>query len=287
MKVKDTVFSAKHTMTIEGKLISLDQALVMGILNVTPDSFFDGGKHNSEYNALLQTEKMLEDGADFIDIGGYSTRPGANVVEEEEEIKRIIPIIKTIKHRFSDAYISIDTFRPNVAKRAVEAGACIVNDISGGELGRGMLEMVAALRVPYILMHSKGNPQTMQSMNQYDNLQLEVINYLAEKIEVLRKLGVKDIIIDPGFGFSKDINQNYELLCKLQSLTLLGLPILTGVSRKSMIYKYLDTEPAQALNGTTALHMYALTKGAKILRVHDVKEAVETVMLYNKLESVV
>jgi dihydropteroate synthase len=257
----------------------------MGILNLTPDSFFDGGKHNSTEKALQQTEKMLAEGADIIDVGGYSTRPNAKDVSEKEELNRVLPVIEVIKARFPECIISIDTFRASVAQRAVEAGASIVNDISGGQLDEKMFEAVAQMRVPYILMHSRGNPQTMSQLCYYENIFLEILHFFEQRIEKLTILGVKDVILDLGFGFAKTREQNFYLLKHLSYFQILERPMLVGVSRKSMIYKTLGIEPSQALNGTTALNMFALTQGANLLRVHDVAAAKETLLLWQQLQN--
>lgn len=252
----------------------------MGILNITPDSFFDGGQYDSEKALLAQTEKMLSEGADFIDIGGYSSKPGAAFVTESEETERIIPAIKSILRHFPETIISVDTFRGKVAKAAIESGAAIVNDISAGNLDPKMMQTVAAHKVPYIMMHMKGNPKTMQQLAQYENIMKEMLFYFSEKVTEARSHGISDLIIDPGFGFAKTLEQNYEALQKTELLQMLQLPILIGISRKSMIYKHLNISNKESLNGTTVLNTIALTKGANILRVHDVKEAVECVKLY-------
>jgi len=251
----------------------------MGILNVTPDSFYDGGRLADSDSVLKQAEKMLTDGATFIDVGGYSTRPGASDVSVEEELRRVLPAIQSIVKHFPEVIISIDTFRSEVAKQAVNEGACMINDISGGQLDPIMFETVASLNVPYILMHSRGTPQTMIKLNEYENLIKDIVGYFHQKIFQLQHLGVKDIIIDPGFGFAKNIEQNFQLLKDLDHFQILGKPILAGLSRKSMIWKTLKTNPEDALNGTTSLNTVALLKGASILRVHDVKEAVEVAKL--------
>ncbi|EPR72536.1 Dihydropteroate synthase [Winogradskyella psychrotolerans RS-3] len=269
----------------KGKLINLATPKVMGILNVTPDSFFDGGKYKDETAILNQVETMLNHGATFIDIGGYSSRPNADAISEEEELNRVIPIIKLILKHFPDTLISIDTFRSEVAKQSIEAGSALVNDISAGKLDDNMLSTIGKLGVPYVMMHMKGNPETMQQQTQYDDLTKEVIAYFAERIAAAHQEKINDIIIDPGFGFAKTVDQNFELLNQLELLQLTDKPILAGVSRKSMIYKTLNSTSENALNGTTALHMVALQKGAKILRAHDVKEAMECVTLYNQLKS--
>ena len=281
--MQSNVFSTNKTLNIRGKLLDLSTPKVMGILNVTPDSFYDGGRLKSVEDALLQCDKMLLEGADFIDVGGYSTRPNAADISEKEELGRVLPVIQKIVKRFPETVISIDTFRSSVAKIAVEEGAAIINDISGGNLDGDMFKTVASLNVPYILMHSRGTPQTMKSLAQYDNLLKDIVTDLSKKINLLHALGVKDIIIDPGFGFAKSIEQNFELLAYLDYLKILDKPILVGVSRKSMIWKTLGVKPDDALNGTTSLNTIALLKGATILRVHDVKEGVECVKLLSLL----
>ena len=255
----------------------------MGIVNVTPDSFYDGGKYKSASAVLQQVEHMLEQGATFIDIGGYSTRPGADELTLDEEKKRVLPIIEQVNERFPDACLSIDTFNAPVARAAVEAGAHLINDVSGGNLDGQMFNTVADLKVPYVLMHMRGTPQTMKTLTQYDNLVNDIAGELQQKISQLQALDVTDIIIDPGFGFAKTIDQNFELLRQLSLFQLLELPLLAGLSRKSMIYKRLKITSDEALNGTTALNMVALVNGASILRVHDVREAMQTVELYKQI----
>lgn len=271
------------TINCKGNLIDLTSPKVMGILNITPNSFFDGGKYADENSILQQVEKMLVDGATFIDIGAYSSKPNAEFVSENEEISRLIPVIELILKNFPETLISVDTFRATVAKKAIENGACIVNDISAGSLDEDMMQTVAKLKVPYIMMHMKGNPQTMQSLAQYENIVKEMLFYFSEKVAQARSLGINDLIIDPGFGFAKILEQNFEVMNKLELFQMLELPLLVGVSRKSMIYKTLETSAEFALNGTTVLNTIALQKGAKILRVHDVKEAMECVKLCNSL----
>jgi len=271
------------TINCNGKLIDLSSPKVMGILNVTPNSFFDGGKHSDLKAILSQVEKMLSEGATFIDIGGYSSKPSAEFVSEEEELGRLLPVVQQIVREFPTAILSIDTFRSKVAQTTIENGAAIINDISAGKLDDTMLQTAAQLQVPYIMMHMKGTPQTMQSMAQYDNIVKEMVFYFSERVAQARSHGINDIIIDPGFGFAKTIPQNFEVLTKLELFQMLELPLLAGVSRKSMIYKTLETTPEFALNGTTSLNTIALLKGATILRVHDVKEAVECVTLYHQL----
>lgn len=280
MNAKDTGFSVKKTLSLRGNLLHLDQPRIMGIINITPDSFFEGSRRQQEHNILEQAEKMLQDGADILDIGGYSSRPDAEQVSEAEEWRRLSSAIKVIVKQFPEAALSVDTFRSQVARSAVEEGACIVNDISGGELDAAMFETVADLQVPYIMMHMRGTPQTMKGLNQYDHLLHEIYDYFAAKLNKLRVLGVNDIVADPGFGFAKNISQNYELLRNMQYFRALGVPLLVGISRKSLIYKTLKTSPAEALNGTTVLNTISLMQGASILRVHDVKEAAEAVKLF-------
>ena len=267
----------------KGQLIDLSIPKVMGILNVTPNSFFDGGKYKSEDEIISQTDKMLSDGATFIDIGSYSSKPCAEFVSEKEEIERIVPVIELILKHFPHTLLSIDTFRAEVAKVSIENGAAIINDIAAGELDEKMFDVIAQYNVPYIMMHMRGNPQTMQSLTQYDDIVKEMLFYFAEKVKKARNLGINDLIVDPGFGFAKTTDQNYEVFRKMELFNLLELPVLAGVSRKSMIYKTLNNSAQEALNGTSVLNTIALTKGAKILRVHDVKEAVECVTLFNKI----
>ena len=271
------------TINCNGKLIDLTMPKVMGILNITPNSFYDGGSFSDEKSILKQVEKMLVEGAAFIDIGAYSSKPKADFVSEEEELQRLIPVIILVLKHFPESLISVDTFRANVAKTAVENGACIINDISAGNLDNKMMETVAKLHVPYIMMHMKGTPQTMQSFAQYENIIKEMLFYFSEKVAQARSFGIHDLIIDPGFGFAKTLEQNYEVLNDLELFQMLELPLLVGVSRKSMIYKSLKTSAEFALNGTTVLNTIALQKGTKILRVHDVKEAMECIQLVNQL----
>ncbi|MHA7843936.1 MAG: dihydropteroate synthase [Winogradskyella sp.] len=271
------------TINCKGRLIDLSTHKVMGILNVTPDSFYDGGQYKDESSILKQVETMLSEGATFIDIGGYSSRPGADDVSEDEELNRVVPVVKLILKHYPKALISIDTFRSEVAKKSIEAGAAIINDISAGHLDKNMIATVGQLGAPYIMMHMKGSPKTMQQQTDYYDLVKDIISYFAERIVKAHAAKINDIIIDPGFGFAKTLEQNFELLNQMELLQIVDKPILAGVSRKSMIYKTLNTTSENALNGTTALHMVALQKGAKILRVHDVKEAVECVTLHNQL----
>lgn len=280
---KSNTLIAHTTINIQGTLMDLSTPKVMGIINVTPDSFFSGSRKESEADVLRQAEKMISEGAEILDIGGYSTRPGAAEVTNEEEINRVCGPIEAISKQFPDIPISIDTFRADVAAAAVGRGASIVNDISAGLLDAQMLETVGKLKVPYIAMHMRGTPQTMKELTSYDDLLKEVMQYFSERIAKCKEAGIKDIIVDPGFGFAKTIEQNYYLLNSVDYLKQLGLPLLIGVSRKSMIYKVLNIEPEAALNGTTVLNTLALLKGASILRVHDVKEAVEAVKLINQI----
>lgn len=269
----------------KGKLVDFDSPKVMGILNLTPDSFYDGGRRHNEAEYLQHAEKMLLEGATFIDVGAYSSRPGAEDVSEADELKRIVPVVEALTRQFPDILLSIDTFRSRVAKNCVEAGAAIINDISGGNLDDNMLPTVAELQVPYILMHMRGTPKNMKDLNEYDDLAQDILYYFSEKVAAARDLGINDLIIDPGFGFSKNISQNFELMSKLELFKSLDLPILSGISRKSMIYKTFGTTPEEALNGTTVLNTVSLLKGAHILRVHDVKEAMECVKLTERLKN--
>jgi dihydropteroate synthase len=271
------------TINCKGQLIDLSTPKVMGILNITPNSFFDGGKYKNENELLERVQKMLNEGADFIDIGAYSSKPNAEFVSEEEEILRIVPVVNLLQKHFPKIILSIDTFRAGVAKICIENGAAIINDISAGLLDDKMLETIAKYQVPYIMMHMKGTPQTMQTFTQYEDIIKEMLFYFSERIAVARSFGINDLIVDPGFGFAKTLEQNYIVMKKMELFQMLELPLLVGISRKSMIYKTLETNAESALNGTTFLNAIALTKGAKILRVHDVKEAVECVRLFNKL----
>ena len=267
------------TINCKGTLIDLSTPKVMGILNITPDSFYDGGKYKNENDILQQVEKMLLEGATFIDIGAYSSRPGAANISEEEELKRIVPIVTLLVEKFPGIIISIDTFRSKVAEKTIESGAALINDISGGNMDSNMFETIAKLQVPYILMHMQGTPQNMQKNPSYKNVVTDVISFFAKQLFELRKLYVNDIIIDVGFGFGKTIEHNYELLKQLKLFKNLEVPILTGISRKSMLYKLLDITPKEALNATTVANTIALQNGTQILRVHDVKEAVEAVKI--------
>ncbi len=280
---KDTFFKVKQTVNAGGKLLDLSTPMVMGILNLTPDSFYDGGRFNTIEAAVKQVETMLTEGADIIDIGAASSKPNVKVIEADEEKKRLLAVVLEIKKCFPEAVLSVDTFHADVAEAAINAGAHIINDISGGSLDEKMFDVVANLQVPYIMMHMRGNPQTMQNHTDYDDLILEIKTYFSEKIFKLRQKGVHDIILDAGFGFSKTTDQNYLLMQRLNELKHFGLPILTGVSRKSMIWKVAKTDAENALNATCAMHMVALEKGSNILRVHDVKAAREVIKIYERL----
>lgn len=271
----------KH-LNIKGKLLSTQRPLIMGILNITPDSFFDGGKYEYTTEIQKRVREIVDEGADIIDIGAYSSRPGAVDISEEEEWNRLKRGLDVIFEEYDDAIVSVDTFRSGIATRAIEAGAAIINDISGGDLDKDMFQTISQLNVPYIVMHMQGTPQTMQDNPSYNNTISEIIFDLSKKIDTLRQYGVKDIIIDPGFGFGKLPNDNYSILNNLEKFTIFELPILVGLSRKSMIYKTIDSTPDNSLNGTTVLNALALAKGANILRVHDVREAVECVKLYER-----
>lgn len=267
-------------MNLRGNLVSLDSPLVMGILNVTPDSFYTGSRHQQNTALIRKAEEMLSAGATILDIGGYSSRPGAEHISEEEETRRTTDAIAAIIGAFPEAYISIDTFRAGVARKSVESGACIINDISGGSLDDQMFPTVAQLGTPYILMHMKGTPQNMIKQTDYDDLITDIYSYFSRKVGQLNGLGVSDIVLDPGFGFSKTREQSYEVLRNLGYFKSMKLPLLAGISRKSMIYKELGLDPENALNGTTALNMIALTNGASLLRVHDVQPAMEAIRLF-------
>tara|TARA_Y100000813_G_scaffold88545_1_gene62806 strand:+ start:724 stop:1584 length:861 start_codon:yes stop_codon:yes gene_type:complete len=269
------------TIDCNSKLLDLSTPAIMGILNLTDDSFYDGGQHNSIKKALLQTEKMLDDGAKIIDIGAYSSRPKAKHISLNEEWRRLEKTLQIINKEFPQAIVSVDTFRSEIARRSVDNGADLINDISAGNLDLEMFDTVAELHVPYIIMHMQGTPQSMQDNPHYNCIEKEVVNYFYVKIKTLQQKGVNNIIIDPGFGFGKTLEHNYQLLNNLEELHTLELPLLVGISRKSMIYKVLETDAKNSLNGTTAIHSLCLSKGASILRVHDVKEAVECVKLIN------
>jgi len=273
------------TLNCKGRLLILNAPAVMGIINMTPDSFFSESRPFNLHAALLKADKMIKEGATFIDIGGQSTRPGSDQISEEEELKRVIAVTELIKKEFPDIYLSIDTFYAKVARETVNAGADIVNDISSGSMDENMIPMVASLKVPYIAMHMQGKPKTMQDNPDYDHVTRNVLDYFIQLTEKLRLAGILDIIVDPGFGFGKTIEQNFTLLKELSIFKLLQKPILSGISRKSMIWKTLGVNPDKALNGTTALNTISLLNGANILRVHDVKEAREVIQLFEKYSS--
>ncbi len=277
---KDTFFQKKATLNAGGRLIDLSSPKVMGIINLTPDSFYAGSRKQDIDSALHLAEKMLNEGATFLDLGAYSSRPDAEDISIQEETDRLLPVVEAIASNFPDFILSIDTFRSPVASAAIGAGAHIINDISGGQLDTEMFATVARLQVPYILMHMKGTPQTMKNEAHYEDVFAEVFDYFVDRYQKLKLLGVKDVIIDPGFGFAKKAEHSYALMSRLQDFNILQLPILAGVSRKSMIYRFLKVTADKALNGTTVLNTIALTKGANILRVHDVKEAVEAVKIW-------
>lgn len=272
------------TINCKGNLIDLSTPKVMGVINLTPDSFYDGGKLTSEKEILLQANKMLQEGATFLDLGAYSSRPGAKFVSEKEEIHRLLPVIKILLNEFPETLLSIDTFRSNVANESIYAGASLINDISAGTLDDHMFKIIAQHQVPYVMMHMRGTPETMMQNTDYTNLTKEVIYYFSERIAKARSFGINDLIVDPGFGFSKTLDQNYELFNDLELFRYLNVPLLIGISRKSMIQKKIKTTAADSLNGTTALHAIAIQKGASILRVHDVKEAFETINLLQNLK---
>ena len=272
------------TINCKGKLIDLSTPKIMGILNITPDSFFDGGKYDNDKAILLQTEKMLNEGATFIDVGAYSSRPGAKDISVDEELVRIVPTIELLVAKFPEIIISVDTFRSKVAEATIDAGAAIINDISGGTLDAAMFLTVAKLKASYILMHMQGNPQNMQQDPTYVNVVREIISFFAEQLEALRTLHVNDVIIDVGFGFGKTLAHNYEILQDLALFKSLEAPVLAGISRKSMLYKALGVTSSEALNATTVANTIALLNGANILRVHDVKEAVEAVKIVKQIQ---
>lgn len=273
------------TINIKGQLLSLDEPQVMGILNVTPDSFYAGSRKQTEAAIIDRIETILREGASIIDVGGYSSRPDAAEVSETEEMQRLEMALQPLLQHYPDVVVSVDTFRSSVARQCVEKyGVAMINDISGGELDERMFDTVAQLRVPYIMMHMRGTPQTMQQQTDYEDVTADLLKYFSQKLERLFRLGVNDVILDPGFGFSKTLTQNYELMRHLGDFRTFGLPLLVGVSRKSMIYKLLETTPEESLNGTTVLHTYALLRGADILRVHDVRAAKEAIRIVQQLK---
>ena len=280
MIAKVTPFSSKKTLNLGGKLLYLDNPLVMGILNITPDSFYQGSRFNDAEGLTKKLEQMIQEQVDIVDIGGYSSRPGAENISVQEEIDRVIPAILACRAYAPSIPISIDTYRTEVASQALDAGANMINDISAGSLDPKMFKLVAQRQVPYILMHMRGNPQTMTGKTDYQNIITDIMRYFSQKVSQLQDLGVNDIIVDPGFGFAKTVEQNYELLRNLSYFKELQLPLLVGLSRKSMVYRPLDISADEALNGTTVLHTIALMNGAMILRVHDVQAARQAVTLY-------
>jgi len=274
-------------INVGGKLLDLRVPRVMGILNITPDSFYKGSRYNTDEEIIMAATRMIKDGADILDIGGYSSRPGATDIQGDEESRRVLKAIKIVRREFPDAVISVDTFRAEIAREAVlGCGAQIINDISGGDGDGEMFGTIEKLNVPYILMHMQGNPRTMQIKPVYDDIVADILKWLGERIFKLKSLGVKDIIIDPGFGFGKTMEQNFEILRRLADFSIAGLPLLAGMSRKSMIWKTLELSADEALNGTAVLNTIALVKGADILRVHDVKEAVQAIRLFEKIQLV-
>jgi dihydropteroate synthase len=275
--------SSKKTINCNGSLINFEIPKIMGILNITPDSFYDGGKYTNLSEIKLQIDQLFENGADIIDIGAYSSRPGATPISPDEEMDRLKPVLELINKFYSNKIFSIDTFRAEVASWAVKNyGIAIVNDISAGDMDANMFETIAQLQIPYVIMHMQGTPENMQENPKYNNIVEDIIKYFSKKLEKLKKLGIHDIILDPGFGFGKTIDHNYQILNNLNEFKIFSLPILAGLSRKSMIYKYLNCNPELALNGTTVLNTIALTKGADILRVHDALEAKQTIQLFEK-----
>ncbi len=285
MIAKNTIFKAQWHFNCRGRLLKVNTPMVMGVLNVTPDSFYDGGKYTQQEVILKRVEQLLEEGAAIIDIGGMSSRPGAEIIGVDTELKRVIPVIEGIVAVFPGILISIDTIRAKVAREAVEAGALMVNDISAGSLDKDMLTTVGKLNVPYIVMHMQGKPINMQQNPSYENVVQEVIDFFIDKLSAIKAAGIKDVILDPGFGFGKTLEQNYQILQQFDTFRLFDLPLLAGISRKSMLYKLLGITSNEALNATTAVNVIALQKGANILRVHDVKEAVEAAKIVGYLDT--
>ena len=279
MARKGTIFLQNIMLQMRGEIHTFHRPLIMGILNLTPDSFYDGGSNNSIQKIIKHVEKMKNEGADIIDIGAYSSRPGASNIDEQEELKRLMSPLKQIRSHFPDVFLSVDTFRSNVAEQAINNGADMINDISSGELDNKMFDCISKLKVPYIMMHMQGNPKNMQQNPNYDDVTASLIKFFSSKIKLARSKGINDIIIDPGFGFGKNLSHNYELLKNLETFKIFEKPMLIGLSRKSMINKVLEISPDNALNGSTVLHTIALLNGANILRVHDVKAAGEAVKI--------
>ncbi|MBN8672446.1 MAG: dihydropteroate synthase [Chitinophagales bacterium] len=284
MSFKNTVLPVETTLQSRGRLLDISTPVVMGILNATPDSFYNQGRDSDTDSILRNAERMLGEGATILDVGGASTKPGSAIIAPDEELKRVIPAIEALHKRFPEVWLSVDTYHSTVATAAVNAGASIINDVSSGSIDGNMIATVAQLQVPYIAMHMQGTPATMQQNPQYNNVTLDILNYLRGIIDQCEVAGIKDIIIDPGFGFGKTLEHNYELLRNMHTLRILGKPVLAGISRKGMIWKALGTTPEEALNGTTALHMVALQQGANILRAHDVKEAMEVITLMGMIK---
>ena len=283
MSPKDTFFSHKQSLICGGRILHFRQPLIMGILNITPDSFYHGSRLMDTENILKSASEMISEGADILDVGAYSSRPGSDGIPAEEEMQRLETALEIIRKTHPDILISVDTFRPEIASRVVnDFNVNMINDISGGDMDTGMFDTVAGLQVPYVMMHMKGKPSDMQEYAIYTDVVKEIIHHFSEKLRQLNKLGVNDIIIDPGFGFAKTIEQNYQILKQLEAFHIFNQPLMVGISRKSMIYRVLGTDPSEALNGSTVLHVIALMKGANILRVHDVKEARETIKLVGK-----
>ena len=286
INTKDTFFAKNRSLNCRGKLLNLSEPRVMGILNITSDSFYDGGLHEDPSAALEHVRKMIDQGADILDVGAASSRPGAALSHAEEEIKKLAPIVTSIRQEFPDLIISIDTYHASVANEMVSnCGADMINDISAGAIDPDMMPIIAQLNVPYIIMHMKGIPGNMQQNPEYDNITDEIIQYFSEKINLLHKKGISDILIDPGFGFGKTMDHNYKLLAQIYAFNMFELPIVAGVSRKSMVYNLLESTSEESLTGTTAAHMILLEKGVNIIRVHDVKEAREAITIFNKTSS--
>ena len=285
LKAKDTFFHKRRTLNLRGELMDLSTPKIMGILNTTPDSFFDGGKYQQHDKAIIRIEQMIEEGLDILDIGAFSTRPGAEIIDEKEELNRLSSVLPEITKRYPHLPISIDTFRSEIAKATIGMGAHIINDVSGGKLDDKMFKTVGELKVPYVLMHMQGNPQTMQNKPTYEHVVAEILEDLGKKTYELVSCGVNDVIVDPGFGFGKTVEHNYQILDQLTDFRMIEMPILVGFSRKSMINKVLGTKPETALNGTTILNTLAVERGADILRVHDVKEAKQVITLHQQLQT--
>ncbi len=284
--LKETFFQTKSTLNCRGKIINLCSPLVMGIVNIGPDSFFDGGKYQQSYDIIKRCDTLLSEGADILDLGAVSTRPGSMLVKPEKELNRLLPALETVLENFPQAVVSVDTYNSRVAMEVVKTGAHMINDISGGTIDEKMFETIALLQVPYVLMHIQGLPENMQQDPHYEDPVKDIIRYFAERVRKLRELGVHDIIIDPGFGFGKKTEDNYKLLDQLEYFQMFELPVMVGFSRKSMINKVLSVQPEGALNGTTVLNTIALQKGAGILRVHDVRQAKESIKLSEMVRSV-